>query len=70
VLAVPANHQVRTPVGRNATVAALARLVPARCWETRSCGRGRKGHRDYEWALVATSRRGDAVRPARARHVS
>ena len=28
---------------------------PARCWETRSCGRGCKGHRDYEWALAATS---------------
>jgi hypothetical protein len=55
VLAVPVNHQVRTPAGRKATVAALARLVPARCWETRSCGRGCKGHRDYEWALVATS---------------
>ena len=55
VLAVPVNHQVRAPAGRKATVAALARLVPARCWETRSCGRGCKGHRDYEWALAATS---------------
>jgi hypothetical protein len=55
VLAAPVNHQVRTTGGRKATVAALARLVPARCWETRSCGRGCKGHRDYEWALVATS---------------
>jgi len=54
VLAVPVNHQVRTPAGRKAA-AALARLVPARCWETRSCGRGCKGHRDYERALVATS---------------
>ncbi len=55
VLAVPVNHQVRTPAGRKATAAALARLVPARCWETRSCGWGCKGHRDYEWALAATS---------------
>src|SRR5450755_890209 len=55
VLAVPVNHQVTTSAGRKATVAALARLVPARCWETRSCGPGCKGHRDYEWALVATS---------------
>jgi SRSO17 transposase len=54
VLAVPVNFQVTTPAGRK-TAAALARLVPARCWETRSCGRGCKGHRDYEWALVATS---------------
>jgi SRSO17 transposase len=54
VLAVPVSFQVTTPGGRKA-VAALARLVPARCWETRSCGRGCKGHRDYEWALAATS---------------
>jgi len=55
VLAVPVNHQVRTPGGRKATVAALARLVPARCWETRTCGQGCKGHRDYQWAMIATS---------------
>ncbi len=54
VLAVPVNFTVTTPAGRK-TAAALARLVPARCWETRSCGPGCKGHRDYEWALVATS---------------
>src|SRR5262249_25243135 len=30
-------------------------LVPARCWETRSCGRGCKGHRDYQWAWAATA---------------
>jgi hypothetical protein len=55
VFAVPVNFTVTTPGRRKATVAALARLVPARCWETRSCGPGCKGHRDYEWALVATS---------------
>jgi SRSO17 transposase len=54
VFAVPVNFTVTTPGGRKAA-AALARLVPARCWETRSCGRGCKGHRDYEWALAATS---------------
>ena len=36
-------------------VAAAARLVPATAWETRSCGRGCKGHRDYAWAWVATA---------------
>ena len=56
VFAVPVSFTVTTARGRRkATVAALARLVPARCWETRSCGRGCKGHRDYEWALAATS---------------
>src|SRR5450755_943821 len=54
VLAVPVSFTVTTPAGRK-TAAALARLVPARCWETRSCGRGCKGHRDYERALAATS---------------
>ena len=54
VFAVPVSFTVITPGGRKAA-AALAGLVPARCWETRSCGRGCKGHRDYQWALVATS---------------
>jgi SRSO17 transposase len=55
VLAVPVNLQVRLPSGRKATVAAVARLIPATAWETRSCGRGCKGHRDYEWAWAATA---------------
>lgn len=55
VFAVPVSFTVTTPGRRKAAAAALATLVPARCWETRSCGRGCKGHRDYEWALVATS---------------
>jgi hypothetical protein len=55
VLAVPVNFRVTLPCGRKAAVASLTRLVPARCWETRSCGRGCKGHRDYQWAWVATS---------------
>ncbi len=56
VFAVPVDFKVTTPTpgGRKAAVAVLARLVPAAAWETRSCGRGCKGHRDYEWALVAT----------------
>src|SRR6266568_4530561 len=55
VFAVPVSFTVTTPAGRKATAAGLARLVPARCWETRSCGKGCKGHRDHQWALVATS---------------
>ena len=42
------------PPGRRVTVASLARLMPAAAWETRSCGRGCKGHRDYAWAWPAT----------------
>jgi SRSO17 transposase len=55
VVAVPVNFQVRLPSQRKATVAAMARLVPAAAWEIRSCGRGCKGHRDYEWAWAATA---------------
>jgi SRSO17 transposase len=55
VLAVPVNFQVTLPSGRKATVSAVARLIPAAAWETRSCGPGCKGHRDYEWAWAATA---------------
>ena len=55
VFTVPVNFTVTVPSGRRAAVCALARLVPATAWETRSCGRGCKGHRDYEWAMAATS---------------
>jgi len=55
VLAVPVNFTVTLPSGRKTTVAAMARLVPAAAWETRSCGPGCKGRRDYAWAWVATA---------------
>jgi SRSO17 transposase len=42
VLAVPVNFTVTFPSARRATVASLARLVPATAWETRSCGHGCK----------------------------
>jgi hypothetical protein len=54
VLAVPVNFTVTLPSGRRMTVASVARTVPARCWQTRSCGSGCKGHRDYDWAWAAT----------------
>jgi SRSO17 transposase len=55
VPAVPVNFAVKLPSGRKATVAAVARLIPAAAWETRSCGPGCKGHRDYAWAWAATA---------------
>jgi SRSO17 transposase len=55
VLAVPVNFTVTLPSRRRVAVASLPRMVPARCWETRSCGRGCKGHRDYAWAWAATA---------------
>ena len=58
VVAVPVNFAVTLPSGRKATVSAVARLIPASAWETRSCGRGCKGHRDYEWRGRRPPRRG------------
>jgi hypothetical protein len=55
VLAVPVNFPVRLPFGRKAAVSAIAAMVPAAAWETRSCGPGCKGHRDYRWAWAATA---------------
>jgi SRSO17 transposase len=55
VVAVPVNFQVRLLSARKATVAVLARLIPEAAWETRSCGPGCKGHRDYRWAWAATA---------------
>jgi SRSO17 transposase len=55
VVAVPVNFAVTLPSGRKAAVSAVARLIPAAAWETRSCGPGCKGHRDYAWAWAATA---------------
>src|SRR6266516_3218805 len=55
VLAVPVNFTITLPSRRRVPVASLARLVPACCWETRSCGPGCKGHREYHWAWAATA---------------
>jgi SRSO17 transposase len=55
VLAVPVNFKVALPSGQRVTVASLAGLIPATAWETRSCGPGCKGHRDYDWAWAATA---------------
>jgi SRSO17 transposase len=55
VFAVPVNFKVALPSGRRVTVASLPGLIPATAWETRSCGPGCKGHRDYDWAWAATA---------------
>jgi SRSO17 transposase len=55
VFAVPVNFKVTLPSGRKIPAGMLAGLIPATAWETRSCGRGCKGHRDYHWAWAATA---------------
>lgn len=56
VFAVPCDlrvqlHPRRPKVGAGAAAA----LVPATGWQTRPCGHGCKGHRDCEWAWMATA---------------
>ena len=58
VVAVPVNFTARLPSGRKTTVPAVARLIPRTAWETRSCGPGCKGHRDYAWAWAESTRSG------------
>jgi SRSO17 transposase len=55
VLAVSCDHVITTPAGRR-RADALADKLPKRAWQRISCGDGAKGHRWYDWALVAMSR--------------
>jgi SRSO17 transposase len=52
VLQVAANRRVRTHAGPM-RVDAIAALLANEPWQTYSCGRGAKGHREYAWAWVA-----------------
>jgi SRSO17 transposase len=52
VLQVAANRRVPTHAGPR-RVDTLPALIPESGWQTYSCGRGSKGHRDYAWAWVA-----------------
>ena len=52
VLAVRANHTVRTSSGRTMTAAGAAGLIPARAWHRMRTGSGTKGTRHYDWAML------------------
>jgi SRSO17 transposase len=52
VLQIAANRRVPTHAGPM-RVDELPALIPASGWQTYSCGRGSKGHRDYWWAWIA-----------------
>ncbi len=54
VLAVSRDHQLDTAVGRR-RADTLAATVPGPAWSRISAGQGAKGHRVYDWALVATT---------------
>ncbi|MDQ6617493.1 MAG: IS701 family transposase [Actinomycetota bacterium] len=51
VLQVAANRRVPTHAGLR-RVDRLPALVPESGWQTYSCGRGSKGHREYAWAWI------------------
>ena len=53
VLQVAANRRVRTHAGPMRVDAIAALLADDQPWQTYSCGRGAKGHRDYAWAWAA-----------------
>jgi SRSO17 transposase len=51
VLAVAKSHRVTLPIGVLRADQATARLH-RRCWNRLSAGKGAKGQRDYDWALL------------------
>jgi SRSO17 transposase len=51
VLAVAKSHRVDLPIGTLRADQAAARLH-RRCWNRLSAGKGAKGDRDYDWALM------------------
>jgi SRSO17 transposase len=54
VLAVSRAHHLATAAGPIRAETAATR-VPRAAWQQLSCGPGAKGHRRYDWALVATT---------------
>lgn len=52
VLAVSCANRIPTPAGPQ-RADHLARKIPRHAWQKLSAGRGAKGHRWYDWALVA-----------------
>jgi SRSO17 transposase len=54
VLAIAKNHQITTKAGTYPATD-LARRLPARAWHWLSAGRGAKGERWYDWALIETT---------------
>jgi len=60
VLAVAKSHRVDLPIGRLRADQAAARLH-RRCWNRLSAGKGAKGERDYDWALLRIDPPADEV---------
>jgi SRSO17 transposase len=58
VLAVAKSHRIILPIGVLRADQAAARLH-RRCWNRLSAGKGAKGERDYDWALLRITPPGD-----------
>ena len=56
VLAVACSHQVTTGARHPSALTRLAAGLPTRAWQRVSAGAGAKGHRYYDWALIALIR--------------
>jgi SRSO17 transposase len=54
VLAIAKNHQISTGIGSRRAIDLAVRLRP-HCWNRLSAGRGAKGERWYDWALIDTT---------------
>jgi SRSO17 transposase len=54
VLAIAKSHQITTGIGARRAIDLAVRL-PGRSWQAMSAGRGAKGERWYDWALVQTA---------------
>jgi SRSO17 transposase len=54
VLAVAKNHQIMTGIGARRAIDLAVRL-PKYAWQRLSAGRGSKGERWYDWALIDTT---------------
>src|SRR5260370_38866958 len=55
VVAVGIDFHVATQTGLHLRADLIARTLPPKVWNRRSCGRGAKGPRVYHWAMVATT---------------
>jgi SRSO17 transposase len=54
VLAIAKNHQIRTGIGDRKAIELAVRLKPHH-WQRLSAGRGSKGERWYDWAVIDTT---------------
>jgi SRSO17 transposase len=54
VVAVGIDFRITTETGKY-RADFIARTVPPKAWNRRSCGRGAKGPRVYDWAMIATT---------------